>query len=166
MGRGEVRRLVPEIKTISQNRKAFHDYNIQETVEAGLVLTGTEIKSIRAGKVNIREAYAQPKDGEMWLFGSHIALYDAGSHYNHEPLRPRKLLLHRKQINSLSAKVREKGLTLVPLKLYLKDGLAKLELGLGRGKQLHDKRESIARREASRQMERATRIEVREHRAF
>lgn len=151
-----------EIKTISQNRKAFHDYAIQETVEAGIVLTGTEIKSIRSGKANIREAYAQPKNHELWLLGSHIALYDAASHFNHEPVRPRKLLLHRKQINSLAAKVGEKGLTLIPLKLYLKDGLAKVELGLGKGKQLHDKRDSIAKREAGRQIERATRILVKE----
>lgn len=151
-----------EIKTISQNRKAYHDYAILETVEAGIVLTGTEIKSIREGKANIREAYAQPKDRELWLQGSHIAMYDPGSHFNHEPVRPRKLLLHKKQIRALSSKVGEKGLTLIPLKLYLKDGMAKVELGLGKGKQLHDKRESIAKREAERQIDRATRLAVRE----
>lgn len=151
-----------EIKTVSQNRKAFHDYAILETVEAGISLTGTEIKSIRAGKANIREAYAQPKNDELWLVGSHISLYDAASHFNHDPVRPRKLLLHRKQIRALSSKVGEKGLTLIPLKLYLKDGMAKLELGLGKGRQQHDKREAIAEREAHRQIQRATREMSRE----
>lgn len=140
------------------NRKAFHDYTIEETVEAGLVLTGTEVKSIRAGRVNLRDAYARPEKGEMWLLNAHIAPYQAGNRYNHEPGRPRKLLLHRKQILELGRKVQEKGLTVVPLKLYFsKQGRAKVELGLGRGKKLYDKRETLARRDAAREMERAIR---------
>ncbi len=143
------------IKTISLNRKAYHDYDIHESVEAGIVLTGSEIKSIRDGKVNIREAYARPQGGELWLFNAHIAHYANGNRYNHEPTRPRKLLLHRRQIDELAAKVTQKGFTLAPLKLYLKNGIAKVELGLARGKKLHDKRESMARRQADREMERA-----------
>jgi len=143
---------------VSLNRKAFHDYIIEETVEAGLVLTGTEVKSIRAGRVNLRDAYARPEKGEMWLLNAHIAPYQAGNRYNHEPGRPRKLLLHRKQILELGRKVQEKGLTVVPLKLYFsKQGRAKVELGLGRGKKLYDKRETLARRDAEREMERAAR---------
>ena len=144
------------VQTVSFNRKAYHDYTIQETVEAGLVLTGTEIKSIRAGRVSLRDAYARPEDGEMWLFNAHIAAYQAGNRYNHDPGRPRKLLLHRKQIRELSSQVQEKGLTLVPIRLYLnRDGIAKVELGVARGKKLYDKRQSIARRDAERQMQRA-----------
>ncbi len=143
-----------KIKTISFNRKAYHDYAIQESVEAGVVLTGTEIKSVRAGKVNIREAYAHPQGDELWLFNAHIARYDAGNRYNHEPTRPRKLLLHRRQIDELSGKVTQKGFTIVPLKLYLKNGVAKVELGLARGRKLYDKRQSLARRQAEREMER------------
>ena len=146
-------------KTITVNRKAYHDYHILESLEAGIVLTGTEIKSIRAGRVNIRDAYARPADGELWLFNAHIAAYEAGSHYNHEPNRPRKLLLHRKQINSLTSKVLEKGLTLVPLKLYIKDSIAKVEVALAKGKKLYDKRESIARRETEREIGRAIKKE-------
>ena len=146
------------METVSLNRKAFHDYIIEDTVEAGLVLTGTEIKSRRAGRVNLRDAYARPERGEMWLLNAHIAPYQAGNRYNHEPERPRKLLLHRKQILELGRKVHEKGLTLVPLKLYFnKQGRAKVELGLGRGKKLYDKRETLARRDAEREMERAAR---------
>ena len=146
------------METVSLNRKAFHDYIIEDTVEAGLVLTGTEIKSMRAGRVNLRDAYARPERGEMWLLNAHIAPYQAGNRYNHEPERPRKLLLHHKQILELGRKVHEKGLTLVPLKLYFnKQGRAKVELGLGRGKKLYDKRETLARRDAEREMERAAR---------
>ncbi|MFQ5924504.1 MAG: SsrA-binding protein SmpB [Dehalococcoidia bacterium] len=145
-------------KTISLNRKAYHDYDIDHSVEAGIVLTGTEIKSIRAGGVNLREAYAHPAGGELWLFNAHIARYEEGNRYNHEPTRPRKLLLHRKQIEELAGKVMQKGFTIVPLKLYLKNGIAKVELGLAKGKKLHDKRESIARREAEREMERAMKL--------
>jgi SsrA-binding protein len=146
------------MKTISLNRKAYHDYAIEESVEAGIVLTGTEIKSIRAGRVNIREAYAHPQGGELWLFNAHIAHYEGGNRYNHEPTRPRKLLLHRRQINELSGKVTQKGFTLVPLKLYLKNGVAKVELGLARGKKHYDKRESMARRQAELDMERAMKL--------
>jgi len=146
-----------ESKTITVNRKAYHDYHILETLEAGIVLTGTEIKSIRAGRVNIRDAYARPQEGELWLYNAHIAPYQPGSYYNHQPNRPRKLLLHRRQIDELAGMVTQKGLTLVPLKLYIKRGIAKLELGVARGKKLHDKREALARREAQREIERALR---------
>lgn len=142
-------------KIITLNRKAYHDYTIEGTIEAGLVLTGTEIKSVREGKVNIRDSYAYPEKGELWLLNSHIAAYQAGNRYNHEPNRPRKLLLHRDEINELAAKVTQKGLTLVPLKLYLKGGTAKIELGLARGKKMYDKRETLARREAEREMDRS-----------
>jgi len=144
-----------ESKTITVNLKAYHDYIILESLEAGIVLMGSEIKSIRAGRVNIRDAYAKPENGEIWLVNAHIAAYEAASHFGHEPNRPRKLLLHRHQINELTAEVSQKGLTLVPLKLYIKKGTAKLELGVARGKRLHDKRESIARRETEREIERA-----------
>ena len=146
-------------KTIAVNRKAYHDYHILESLEAGIVLTGTEIKSIRAGRVNIRDAYARPEDGELWLFNAHIAAYEAGSHYNHEPNRPRKLLLHRRQINQLTGMTTQKGLTLVPLRLYIRRGVAKVELAVARGKRLHDKREAMARRETDREIERALKRE-------
>jgi SsrA-binding protein len=126
-----------------------------ESVEAGLALTGTEIKSIREGRVNLTEAYVRPEKGEVWLLNAHIARYDPGSYMGHEMTRPRKLLLHRKQIAELGAKVAEKGLTLVPTKLYLKDSRAKIEVSLARGKKLYDKRETIMRRETEREMERA-----------
>ena len=143
------------LKTITVNRKAYHDYHIDESVEAGLVLTGTEIKSIRAGRVNLRDAYARSENDELWLLGAHIAQYPGGNRYNHEPTRARKILLHRDQIAELSSAVRRKGLTLVPLKVYLKNGIAKVELGLARGKKTYDKREALALRDAQRQMERA-----------
>jgi SsrA-binding protein len=140
---------------ITVNRKAYHNYHIEESFEAGIVLKGSEIKSIRAGKVNLSDAYARPENGELWLHNSHIASYDAASYNTHEPVRPRKLLLHRKEIDTLTSKVVQKGLTLVPLKLYIKHGLAKLELGVARGKKVYDKRETIARRDADREVERA-----------
>jgi SsrA-binding protein len=140
---------------ITVNRKAYHDYHIQETIEAGIVLKGSEIKSIREGKVNLGDAYARPENGELWLYNSHIASYDAASYNTHEPIRPRKLLLHRKEIDILAGKVMQKGLTLVPLKLYIKHGIAKVELGVARGKKVYDKREAIARRDADREAERA-----------
>ncbi|HCP60405.1 MAG: SsrA-binding protein SmpB [Chloroflexota bacterium] len=140
------------IKTVATNRKAYHNYHLEDTVEAGIVLTGTEIKSIRAGRVSLSDAYVKPEAGELWLVNAHIARYEAGSYLSHEPRRPRKLLLHRKQIDSLTSKVQEKGLTLVPLKLYIKDSIAKVEMALARGKKLYDKRESIARREVERQI--------------
>jgi SsrA-binding protein len=142
------------IKTVATNRKAYHNYHIEDSVEAGIVLTGTEIKSIRAGRVNLGDAYVRPEVGELWLLNAHIARYEAGSYLSHEPTRPRKLLLHRKQIDSLTSKVAEKGLTLVPLKLYIKDNIAKVEVALAKGKKLYDKRESITRRETEREIER------------
>ena len=142
-------------KIITVNRKAYHDYHIMESVEAGLVLTGTEIKSIRGGRVNLKDAYASPRDGEFWLLNAHISPYPGGNRYNHEPTRPRKLLLHEREIVDLRSEVERKGLTLVPLKLYLKKGIAKVELGLARGKKQYDKRESIALRDDQRQMQRA-----------
>ena len=143
------------IKTLATNRKAYHNYLIQDSVEAGIVLTGTEIKSIRAGRVSLGDAYVRPDAGELWLLNAHIARYEAGSYLSHEPTRPRKLLLHRKQIDNLTSKVLEKGLTLVPLKLYIKDSIAKVEVALAKGKKLYDKRESIVRRETEREIGRA-----------
>lgn len=143
------------MKTVTVNRKARYEYDILESLEGGLVLTGTEIKSIRDGRVNIRDAFARPEDGELWLFNAHIAPYANGNRANHEPMRPRKVLMHRGQIDDLTSKVQEKGLTLVPLRMYIKNHRAKVELGLARGRRLYDKRAAIARREADRQMQRA-----------
>jgi len=147
--------MAKDSRTITVNRKAYHDYYIQETLEAGIVLKGSEIKSIRAGRVNLRDAYAKPEKGELWLVNSHIASYDASSYNSHEPDRPRKLLLHREQSDNLAGKVQQKRLTLVPLKLYIKHGVAKVELGIAKGKRAYDKRETIACREVEREMERA-----------
>jgi len=145
---------IPE-KTIAQNRRARHEFSIDDTIEAGLVLFGTEIKSIRAGKVNLADAFARIDRGEAWLIGAHIAPWEGGNRENHEPKRERKLLLHRDQIDELLGKTKAKGLTLVPLRLYISDrGKAKLELGLGKGKQLHDRRREIAERDARREMDR------------
>ena len=143
------------IKTVASNRKARHNYHILDSVEAGIVLTGSEIKSIRAGRVSLGDAYVRPEGGELWLLNVHIARYEASSYLSHEPLRPRKLLLHRRQIAELASAVAEKGFTLIPLRLYIKDSLAKLEVALARGKKLYDKRESIMRRETERAIERA-----------
>ena len=143
------------IKKVATNRKAYHNYHVEDSVEAGIVLTGTEIKSIRAGRVSLGDAYVRPEGGELWLLNAHIARYEAGSYTSHEPMRPRKLLLHRKEINALASKVLEKGFTLVPLRLYIKDSLAKVEVALARGKKLYDKRESIIRRETEREVGRA-----------
>ena len=145
------------IKVITVNRQAYHDYYVERTIEAGIALLGTEIKSIRSGKVNLRGAYALARKDELWLENAHIAVYDHGNRYNHEPLRNRKLLLHKREIDQLLAKVATKGLTLIPLKLYLKGGRAKIELGLCRGKKLYDKRDAIAERDAKREIERAIR---------
>ena len=145
-----------EIKTVATNRKAYHNYHIGESIEAGLVLTGTEIKSIRSGRVNLGDAYIRPEAGEMWLVNAHIARYEAGSYMSHEPTRPRKLLLHRKQIESLLRQKSERGLTLIPVKLYLKDSLAKVAVAPAKGKKLYDKREAIARRETDRELGRIT----------
>ena len=143
------------IKVIATNRKARHDYLIEDTIEAGLVLTGSEIKSIRAGQVNLRDSYATVRDGEIWLINMHIAPYKQASFQNHEPRRERKLLLHHREINRLTGKLQEKGLTLVPLRLYLKSSWAKVELGLARGKKLYDKRQSLRERDDRRQIARA-----------
>jgi SsrA-binding protein len=142
-------------KLIVDNRRARHDYHLLERVEAGLVLTGTEVKSLREGRASLQQAYAEVRGGEAWLVGAHISVYEQGNISNHDPDRDRKLLLHRKELDSLAGKVRERGLTLVPTKLYFRDGRAKVELALARGKELHDKRRDIAKREAQRDMERA-----------
>lgn len=144
-------------KDVAVNRKAFHDYHILDRLEAGIVLTGTEIKAVRAGNVNLREGYARVENGEVWLFNVHIARYEQGNRYNHEPTRPRKLLLHRRQIRELLRQVQDKGVTLVPLGLYLKDDLAKIDLGVVRGKKLFDKRQDTAKRDADREIARALR---------
>ena len=142
-------------QTIALNRRARHEYTIEETFEAGMVLTGTEIKSIRAGKVSLAEAYARVEGGEAWLVGAHIAPFEGGNRLNHEPKRTRKLLLHRDEIDRLLGRTKAKGLTLVPLRLYIGErGKAKVELGLARGKQLHDKRRAIAERDARREVDR------------
>ncbi len=142
-------------KTVALNRRARHEFSIDDTIEAGIVLSGTEIKSLRAGKANLADAYARIERGEAWLVGAHIAPWESGSRYNHEPKRDRKLLLHRSQIDQLLGKTKAKGLTLIPLRLYISQrGRAKIELGLGKGKQLHDRRRDIAERDARRQMER------------
>ena len=145
-------------RTVAKNRKARHDYFVLETFECGIVLTGTEIKSVRDGQVNLKEGYALIRNGELWLVGVHISPYEMGSYYNHEPLRDRKLLMKKNEILRLFSKVREKGLTLVPLSMYIKEGKrAKLELALVKGKLLHDKRDSVAERDAKRDMERTLR---------
>jgi len=139
---------------ITVNRKAYHDYFILETIEAGIVLKGSEIKSIRAGRVGLSDAYARPENGELWLFNSHIAAYSAASYNCHDPERPRKLLLHRNEIDGIAGKIKQQRLTLVPLKLYIKHGVAKLELGIVKGKRAYDKRETIAGREMKRELDR------------
>lgn len=141
-------------RVLASNRKAYHDYHIDEVHEAGLVLTGTEIKSVRAGRISLREGYAKIEDGEAWLVGVHIAPYEQGARENPDPLRRRKLLLHKDEIRKLIGKVQEKGYTLVPLRVYLKDRRAKVAVGLARGKKQYDKREAIAEREAAREIER------------
>lgn len=143
-------------KTVATNRKARYDYFIDETYEAGIVLTGTEIKSVRAGRVNLRDSYVQLKGGELWLIDTHIAPYQQAGRSSHEPKRSRKLLMQRREINRLQGKVLEKGYTIVPLRLYLKDNKwAKVEIALARGKRLYDKRQTIRERDAQREVERA-----------
>ena len=144
-------------KTVTVNRKAQHDYHIVRTLEAGLSLRGTEIKSIREGRVSIREAYVRPDDGGIWLVGAHIAHYAPAASANHDPTRRRRLLLHKRQIAELRRAVESEGVTIVPLRLYLKGGRAKLEIAVGRGKKRYDKRAAIAKRDADRQMQRALR---------
>ncbi len=148
-------RVAEQIQTISVNRQAYHDYFVDETFEAGLALTGTEVKSIRAGHVNLRGAFARVRQEEAWLEGMHIAIYEQGTYMNHDPLRPRKLLLHRREIDRLVGKIQSKGLTLIPLRLYFSHNRVKVELGLCRGKKLYDKREAIQKRESDRELARA-----------
>ena len=143
---------------VATNRKAKHEYFILDTYEAGIVLKGTEIKSIRSGSISLSEAYVTIENGrEAWLVSAHIAPYDQASHYNHDPNRPRKLLLHRSEINRLWNEVRKKGVTIIPLRVYLRDGLAKVEIGVAKGKKLYDKRATIAKRDAEREIERQLR---------
>ena len=145
----------PRFHTLVTNRQAQHEYHILETVEAGLALQGTEVKSIRAGNANLRDAYARAENGEIWLWNAHIAPFDQGNRWNHEPRRPRKLLLHTREIGRLAAKATESGTTLVPLRIYDKNGKIKLELALGKGKRQYDKRAAIAARETKREIDRA-----------
>ena len=145
------------VQIVTTNRKARHDYHVMDTWEAGIVLKGTEVKSLRAGMANLKDSYARVEGGEVILYQFHISPYEKGSIYNHPPLRPRKLLLHKKEIRKLQGRVEEKGLTLVPLKVYFKDGKAKVELALARGKKFYDKRTDIAKRDADREMERVFR---------
>ncbi len=147
----------PYFRTVANNRRARFDYDLLETVEAGLALTGTEIKSVRAGKANIRDAYAQVRDGEMWLQNMHVAPWSGGGPWNHEPLRPRRLLLHRNEIARLSRQVLQKGLTIVPTRLYIKGHHAKVEVALAKGRRHYDKRQAIMRRETEREIGRAMR---------
>lgn len=145
------------IKIITENRKARHDYHVHESYETGIVLTGTEVKSLRAGKANLKDAYAKIEKSELMLHNVHISPYDAGNRFNHDPLRTRKLLMHRSEIDKLIGKTQEKGYTLVPLKMYFVHGLAKLQLGLVTGKKNYDKRQDMAERDAKREIDRAFR---------
>jgi SsrA-binding protein len=142
---------------IARNRRARHDYHLEDTVEGGLVLTGTEVKSLREGRASLTDGFAQIQDGEVWLHGVHIPEYTQGTWTNHEPRRPRKVLMHRKEIDRFASKVAERGLTIVPLELYFKDGRVKVELALARGKRSYDKRHDLAERDAAREVERAFR---------
>lgn len=146
-----------QVRVVTENRKAHHDYFIEETHEAGIVLVGTEVKSLRAGKVNLKDSFAQIEKGEMFLYNVHISLYDPGNRFNVDPLRPRKLLLHKREINRLLGKVKQQGMTLIPLKIYFKKGRAKVELALVKGKKVYDKRRVMAERDAQREMARALR---------
>jgi SsrA-binding protein len=149
------------IKRVAENRKARHDYFIDDTFEAGIALVGTEVKSLREGRINLRDSYVEVRGSaiapELFLIGAHISPYDQGNIWNHDPLRARKLLMHRHEIERLAGKVREKGYTIVPTKVYFKDGRAKIEVGLGRGKKLYDKRHDMADKDAKRDMQRALR---------
>lgn len=148
-------------KIVAKNKRARHEYELLEFFEAGLVLTGTEIKSVRANRVSLARSYVQPRDGELWLVEAHIAEYEHGNRQNHEPTRARKLLLHRREINKILDELGQKGLTAVPTSFYLKNGRAKLEFALARGKKLHDKRQTLASRDSQRQVERALREKYR-----
>lgn len=144
-------------KIIAKNPTAYHNYNIQDTIETGIVLSGTEIKSIRSGKVNLKDSYATIKNGECFVFGMHISPYEHGNIYNKDPLRDRKLLLNKREINKLFGKIKQEGFTLVPISMYFSGSLVKLELGIGKGKKLYDKREDIAKKDAERRMQKALR---------
>lgn len=144
-----------QIKVISENRRARHDYFIEETIEVGIVLQGTEVKSLRLGKVNIKDSFARVENGEVFLYGMHISPYEQGNRFNHDPLRVRKLLLHKREIRRLIGKTREDGYTLVPTRLYFSDGKCKVELGVAKGKRLYDKREAVAKRDATRRAQQA-----------
>ncbi|MHB9095516.1 MAG: SsrA-binding protein SmpB [Eubacteriales bacterium] len=146
--------MTENIKIITDNRKARHDFHIEETYEAGIVLAGTEVKSLRAGQVNLKDSFARVDNGEVFLFNAHISPYDQGNRFNHEPRRTRKLLMNKYEIRKLIGRVQEKGLTLVPLKMYFKNGRAKVQLALAKGKKLYDKRDDMAARDAKREMER------------
>ncbi|MGE5592645.1 MAG: SsrA-binding protein SmpB [Betaproteobacteria bacterium] len=146
---------MPEHKIVATNRKAYHDYHIHETYEAGIALTGTEIQSVRRGMVSLRDSFARVEGGEVLLYNMNISPYEHGNRFNHEPLRTRKLLLHKEEIRKLQGKTQERGFTLVPLKVYLKRGLAKVELALAKGKKLYDKREAAATRDLAREADRA-----------
>ncbi len=145
------------IKVIAQNRKAFHDYFVEEKYECGLALFGTEVKSIRQGRVNLKESWAQIRKGEIWVEGMHVSPYEQGNIFNKDPLRPRKLLMHKSEIRKLDGLVMRQGYTLIPLELYFREGRVKLQLGLCKGKQAHDKRDSIAKRDSDREIRRALR---------
>ena len=145
------------IKTVAQNRKAWHDYFIEEKYECGIALFGTEVKSIRQGKVNLKESWAQIRKGEVWVEGMHISPYEQGNIYNRDPLRAKKLLLHRSEIRKLDSLVMRQGFTLIPLELYFRDGRVKVQLGLCKGKQLHDKRDSMAKKDSDREIQRTLR---------
>ena len=149
------------IQVVASNRKALHDYHLEEAFEAGIALTGTEIKSVRAGRVNLRDGYVQIRQGEAWLMNCHISPYDPASRENAEPLRPRRLLLHKRELARLQNRVAERGWTIVPLRMYLKDNRAKVEIALARGKRQYDKREAIARRDVEREMAREVKERVR-----
>ncbi len=147
------------VKTVAQNRKAFHDYFVEERYECGLVLYGTEVKSMREGRVNLKESWAAVRKGEIWVEGMHISPYEQGNQFNRDPMRPKKLLMHKNEIRKLDGLIARQGYTLIPLSVYLKDGRMKMELGLCRGKQAHDKRDAIAKRDSDREI----RLALREH---
>ena len=162
MAKPAKKNLDPTSKDVAVNRRALHDYEILDRIDAGIALTGSEIKSVRAGKVSLQEAYARPDKGEVWLVGAHIAEYGPASYNGHEPRRSRRLLLHRSEIRDIEREVDAKGLTLIPLKLYLnKRGLAKVQLGIARGRRQYDKRAAIAKRDADREVQRALRERTR-----
>lgn len=148
-------------RILADNRKAFHDYEILEKYTAGIVLTGTEIKAVRKGSVNLKDGFARIEDGEMWLYNVHISPYENGNRYNHEPLRTRKLLLTKQELKKLIGKIKETGLTIVPLNMHLQNGFAKVEIALAKGKNLHDKRDSIMKKTTNREIEKATKYNLR-----